>query len=154
MKKNAARAMRAICLVIVLIATSMVATAGPAAAVTCWGDYCSGKDPVATGCSNDAYTVTSKDVGAALLEVRWSPTCKTNWARMYIYPTKTLAGGTLWAEQSTGYRQNKSVPSIASWSAQSPTYWSPMIYSPVKCVSAKFVHAPGYAWNVVSTLCR
>ncbi len=74
------------------IAGSVVIAPTAQAAVTCYGDYCSGKDPMSTRCSDGAYTVaytqvyfkralTNATPYAGLLELRWSPTCKTNWAR-------------------------------------------------------------------------
>ncbi|GAA3146952.1 hypothetical protein GCM10020255_025260 [Rhodococcus baikonurensis] len=56
-----------------------------ASAASCYGDYCSGVDPLSSGCANDAYTVATGYVygsgGSAWVEIRWSPTCQTNWAR-------------------------------------------------------------------------
>jgi hypothetical protein len=140
-------------------AGAAVITATPAAAypggVSCYGDYCSGQDPQATNCGASAYNLASANVGAGELDLRWSPVCKTEWARLYVYPTKTLAPGFIYALQSgTGYRTNAQVSAITSLSAQSPTYWTPMIYSPVRCVTANFDYYPGYAWNVQSTVCR
>jgi len=134
-----------------------VATAVPASAsagVSCYGDYCSGQDPVATGCNASAYTFASVNVGAGELDLRWSPVCKTEWARLYVFPTRELAPGVIWALQpSTGYSQTAGVGGFAGLSLQSPTYWTPMIYSPVRCVSANFNLYTGYSWNAVSTAC-
>lgn len=74
----------------------------PAAnAATCYGDYCSGKDPVASGCYRDAITletvpVITRSVTAEIegvgfsyggdrvgqLSLRWSESCGTNWAKL------------------------------------------------------------------------
>ncbi len=130
-------------------------TSSPNSKVNCYGDYCSGENPEVSGCSRDAVTTASTDIGVGELDLRWSPTCKTNWARVYIYPTRTLGPASVYAEQSpTGYQQEGGVPAILSWSPVSETEWSPMIYSPNDCVTANFVYAPGYAWNVESTACR
>src|SRR4051812_9702530 len=51
---------------------SVVATAPAAHAVTCYGDYCSGKDPQLSGCSADGVTVAAVDVSGGRLELRWS----------------------------------------------------------------------------------
>lgn len=144
------RAARSIGLAVMLIISSGVVNlvaAAPASAVSCYGDYCSGKDPMATGCANDAYTVTSVvQPGAGALEVRWSPTCKTNWARLTIYPQGRIGtyvnGAALSAVQSTGYTQTTW---ISAWFGnQTYTYWSPMIYSPVKCVKAVYDAKNGF----------
>lgn len=124
-----------------------------AMAVTCYGDYCSGQDPMATGCASDAITVASADLGWGELTLRWSPTCQTNWARMYVYPTRTLGPGYVSAVQSTGYTQTGPIYVIISGSPQSETTWSPMIYSPVKCVKAGAVLGVGYIWDYDWTAC-
>lgn len=135
-------------------AAPLAAAAPASASVGCYGDYCSGRDPMATGCANDAVTVASADLGWGELDLRWSPTCKTNWARIYVYPTKTLGPGYVTAEQSTGYTQTGPIGAIASWTPQTETDWSPMIYSPVKCVKAGAVLGVGYIWDYDWTACR
>jgi hypothetical protein len=102
-----------------------------AAAVTCYGDYCSGKDPQTTGCAADARTIFLSYVygtgGGTWVEVRWSDTCRTNWARTNGVRTN------IEAVQDTGYRQG--------YSANNGAYsWSRMIYSPVR-------HVQGCIWG-------
>ena len=116
---------------VALIFGGALATASPASAVTCYGDYCSGKQPDQTGCAAGAVTVDAVDFRGGRLELRWSPTCKTNWARLQVYP-----GGfayTLSAVQDTGYTQSVQWPAGAGQG----TYWTPMIYSPVRLVQAR-----------------
>jgi hypothetical protein len=64
-----------------------------------------------------------------LLELRWSPTCKTNWARI----NGTLGGSSsayIKAVQSTGYTQWGPITNgVNTWSRQ--------IYSPSLCVYAQ-----------------
>jgi hypothetical protein len=56
--------------------------------VTCSRNGCTGQDPAATGCSADATTLLSKKIlnssGQSIgeIDLRWSPTCQTNWARV------------------------------------------------------------------------
>lgn len=109
----------------------------PAAAVTCFGDNCSGKDPQSTGCSADAQTIFTQSVygtgGASWVEIRWSPTCKTNWARSNTVSTNIKA------VQDTGY--------TAGYSNNNGTNsWSGMIYSPVR-------HVQGCIWGGWGTTC-
>lgn len=103
------------------------------ATATCYGDYCSGQDPETTGCSADAETVAVvvDDKGGGRLELRWSPTCKTNWARWQQYPVGWCMNCTpigLYAVQEGGYTQSvdftKNTPREMNW--------TPMIYSPQK----------------------
>jgi len=115
----------------VLAVSGMVVAAPAALAASCYGDYCSGQWPERTGCDVGAVTVSATNFTAGRLELRWSPTCKTNWARLQIYP-----GGfayTLSAVQDTGYTQK------VQWAASTGqgTYWTPMIYSPVRRVQAR-----------------
>jgi len=132
---------------VAVLATSMAVTVGgiavatPAhASVGCWGDWCSGRDPQATGCAADAYTVAWVDVTGARLELRWSPTCKTNWGRYQQYPRGWFMGNVpleLRAVQNTGYTQRLSYGVNGT---PTGTTWTPMIYSPVRLVRAEVVY--------------
>ncbi|MET8280579.1 DUF2690 domain-containing protein [Micromonospora sp. NPDC005174] len=122
-----------------------IAVGSPALAVSCYGDYCSGQDPEASGCSADATTTASARIWGtySYIELRWSPTCKTNWARVPAswgtsYPSQVQA-----FQCATGYNQSGVSASNASYS------WSRMIYSPKLGVSARWTGAPGYT----STAC-
>ncbi|TMF45805.1 MAG: DUF2690 domain-containing protein [Chloroflexi bacterium] len=54
--------------------------------VTCSGDGCNGLDPEQAGCAADAYTVKVSggkvSFRTGYVELRYSPTCGTNWARV------------------------------------------------------------------------
>ena len=128
----------ALALVLALSGLVIVApAASPAAAVTCYGDYCSGQDPESSGCSADAYTIFTEYVygtyGASYVEIRWSPTCKTNWARANSVTTNIKA------VQDTGYTQGYAANNGS-------VSWSKMIYSPVK-------HVQGCIWGGWGTTC-
>ncbi|MGW2831183.1 DUF2690 domain-containing protein [Streptomyces sp. NPDC001286] len=123
--------------------TAPVVTASQAQAdVGCYGDYCSGQDPMSTHCGDDAQTVAWSDLVAARLEVRWSPTCKTEWARYQQYPRGWYLGSSpmvLHAVQDTGYTQTYTFPNAdaGGGAEDGGTYWTPMIYSPVHKVHAE-----------------
>jgi hypothetical protein len=121
----------------------------PTTKVSCYGDYCSGKDPVATGCNTVAKTFAAKQLSGARLELRWSPTCKTEWARWIQYSSGHVGLSAdlpteLFAVQDTGYTQSASYnpngepenPAASSTSNGITTSWTPMIYSPVHLVRA------------------
>ncbi len=123
-------------------------------AVTCYGDYCSGQDPEITGCAQDAITVAYLDIPAARLELRWSDTCRTNWARYVQYPRGWYLGNVpleLRAVQDTGYTQRLDFDVNGNPTGDSHRIvhnsdgeqvgpiWSPMIYSPVHLVRAELV---------------
>lgn len=111
-----------------------------ASAVTCYGDYCSAKDPQASGCSADAKTIATAYIygsgGTSWVNLRWSPTCKTNWAQSNVITSNIKA------VQTGGYTQGYSTNNGA-------TSWSKMIYSPTLCVKASI----SGAWGVTQTAC-
>lgn len=49
---------------------------------SCSGDGCDGLDPVSAGCATGAYTVQTAVFSNSYVELRYSPTCKTNWGRV------------------------------------------------------------------------
>ena len=115
--------------------------AGLPGGVSCYGDYCSGQQPDTTGCDKDAVTVASVEVdnGAGRVDLRWPPTCQTNWARWQQYPTGLCLNCTpdaLVAVQDTGYTQKLDWFDNGTSPADGGTYWTPMIYSPVHKVYA------------------
>lgn len=120
-------------------AVAVGAAASSAQAVSCYGDYCSGRDPVSSGCGADARTVASVDITGARLELRWSNRCKTNWARYVQYPRGWYFGNVpleLRAVQTGGYTQRRAYGNEGTGTG---TTWSPMIYSPRKLVRAELV---------------
>lgn len=68
------------------VSALVLALAAPGSA---WALAYDHTDPVSTGCATGAYTVTSSsirrlDTNAVVgtVELRWSPSCRTNWARL------------------------------------------------------------------------
>ncbi|QOC93148.1 DUF2690 domain-containing protein [Micromonospora craniellae] len=69
-----------------LTASMLIATPASAA---CSGYGCDGTDPADTGCSSGAQNATANpayimqgSTTLAVVELRWSPSCKTNWGRI------------------------------------------------------------------------
>jgi hypothetical protein len=68
----------------------LVASAAPALAAakpaapsgTCSGAGCDGQDPQSTGCAADAINAAVTSEGGVTLQLRYSPSCHANWARM------------------------------------------------------------------------
>jgi len=115
-----------------------------ASAASCFGNYCSGKDPKQTRCGEDGITVASAQIPGTegpigILELRWSRKCQANWARVTAYPTgaRCFPPGSISAIQDTGYKVRGFVP-IRCAISQPVTYWSPMIYSPKHKVRAQY----------------
>lgn len=132
--------------VVAAILGFIVLSAGPSNAqpsVSCWGDWCSGQDPAATGCDADAVTLASVpiDTGAGQLDMRYSRTCQTQWARWQQYPTGWCMNCTpvgLRAVQDTGYTQSIEFGYDGAPTPEAGgTYWTHMIYSPNNTVTAE-----------------
>lgn len=115
------------------------ATAPSATAASCYGDWCSGQDPMATGCATDGRTIAYRgDIVGARLELRWSPSCKTAWARWHQYPRGWNVGTVvieLATIQDTGYVQKVNLEGDNA-PRDNDTRWSPMVYSPEHGVKA------------------
>ena len=142
MKRIALHFLRVLTMLALVLGGAIMAA--PAHAVTCYGDYCSGQDPVSTGCANDAYIATVYNNSFFSLQVRYSPTCKTNWARLAMYSPglfKCSHSGWISAVQDTNYTQRKYFDSVCANTAA--TSWTPMIYSPVRKVQGRFVDQNG-----------
>lgn len=133
-----ARLLLASAMTSLLVPISITATATPAQAAGCYGDYCSGKNPYQMGCVDSrtyvwgrAYMYRASDnrhVGNVELWI--SPTCGTRWARMEIW--EFLNGGvTLQVKQSNGYTQTHYRVAAAG------TYYTNMIYSRSMCSFAQ-----------------
>ncbi|GAA0930076.1 DUF2690 domain-containing protein [Virgisporangium aurantiacum] len=119
-------------LLAVLVAAGLTATAAPAQAATCSGPACTYQNPESTGCSADAVTVAHVQLPAVQqrLELRWSPRCQSNWARMYLDTDPT------WLRAIQPDRGD-GLPRVTQLIGRNSTYsWSAMIYSPTRCVYA------------------
>jgi Protein of unknown function (DUF2690) len=109
--------------------------------VTCWGDWCSGQNPRDTHCADDATTIkevdifatdgwTSTPINRGKLELRWSPTCKTKWARLNL--TSAMKIRTVTITQDSGYEQDWYPSGRDFWAlnTQPGVFYTNMIYSP------------------------
>ena len=130
--------------------------------VSCYGDYCSGQYADATGCDKDATTLASADVTVTdyrvdasvssdpgisvspvegnkvgVIELRYSPTCKTKWARLET--TRDSGINNVAITQDTGYAQARHIGGFHTGSPAAISF-SPMVYSPDH---AAYAHADG-----------
>ena len=115
-----------------------------AGAAGCSGYTCDGKDPVAMGCSSGAVTAASKKSTGVFwrtfVELRWSPTCKTNWTRI-SYENVTTTWDPNYDKKltpqlltATVYRSSN--PKVSYTTTVAPleaTSWSPMVYGSGLC---------------------
>lgn len=165
------RAVIAMALAVVASLSVTVATISPAqAAASCYGDYCSGRDPwsVGTGgnpCRNGAKFVETDTIyenggeislggatinlgGARLgrVELWWSARCGTNWAELNLAQGGNIRQ--LVVKQDTGYKQVNELLRIGQYHLNAGVYRTNMIYSPTRAAQA-YVYKPVF-W--VSTL--
>ena len=118
------------------VAVTPIVMAAPAqAAVTCSGFNCDGKDPQATHCADGAttsrttYVRNSAGTAIAKVELRWSPTCKTNWSRV------TAVGSTTRRMQGDVFRWSDHADRVGGI-VTAPSVWSAMLYAPGVCADA------------------
>lgn len=79
-----------------------LSSSSSARAVTCSGSGCNNTNPITTGCNADAATVKKvfPASGKARVELRFSDTCQTRWAKtINISPN----GLNYWANATLGY---------------------------------------------------
>jgi len=94
---------------------------------SCSGEGCNGLDPARTGCSNGASTAQSaliyndKHYNVGLVQLRFSPSCGTNWTVVTSYMGNTIINASVHriydGRVEYGYGKNSSI-------------WSNMVYAP------------------------
>lgn len=102
--------------------------------VWCSEHGCTGQDPDKTGCSYGAYTLWESNVYRSqliigLIELRWSPTCKTKWARL------TRSDGLNSFSMATTVWRGDGVSYTTTLSNNSKI-WTKQVYAPTSCAYA------------------
>ena len=99
---------------------------------TCFQNGCNGLDPATTPCASDAVTVQTKSIYAnkagqstnvGYVQLRWSGSCQTNWARV------TRTDGFYLEGMNARVTRNDGRSYLASRMGET-TIWSPMVYAP------------------------
>lgn len=100
-------------LLVLGVMVGALTTTVPARATTggCYGASCNGQDP--SGRCDDGITVAAMGVTYGMLELRYSPSCKSNWGRYTPYG-KDAAG---WFAQRTGIWVR-----VTTWNPGGPSY--------------------------------
>lgn len=94
-----------------------------AQAASCSGHGCNEKDPVTTGCSSGSTIAdTAPMYNGGRAELRWSPTCRTNWVRVSNY-----SGGDS-ALRITVWTSSDRVGFVAPGTPGN--HWGNMVYAP------------------------
>ncbi len=81
---------------------------------------CNNQDPVKQGC-NDGYTVSTASFAQGKVELRYSPTCKSNWAKVTNFTGNGYTFAQIMREDGKSY----------SYDSYSSTVYTNMVYSPV-----------------------
>jgi len=90
-----------------------------------------------TGCSQDAYTVASTSNGPDTIELRYSPSCQTNWARAWIGSGNPNAVS-IRRQDGLYYQTNITYDTL---------HWSQMVYAPTMTANAKLTWGGGSSWS-------
>jgi hypothetical protein len=106
--------------------------------ISCSGNGCNGVDPNTTPCASDAVSVAgaTRNIfrnGTSILigqvELRWSASCGTNWAR--VSRTDGAIGDGMYGT----IRRSDGV-SYTDFHSGSSSMWSRMVYAPTVCAAA------------------
>jgi Protein of unknown function (DUF2690) len=133
-------------MILIISPLILFSAATPAQAAGCSGMGCDGQDPVQTGCVNGAYTVASDYIyyfGTVIgrVDLRYSPTCETNWTRVisYIGPQYLDAVVT---EEDIGYHLNENLDNVTN-------VYTDMIYapSPICAQGGGIIYVNGTQYN-------
>ncbi|MGN7132523.1 DUF2690 domain-containing protein [Rhodococcoides corynebacterioides] len=102
---------------VAIAASSMFGLASPASAAPTSGD------PLSTGCANGAQTVWESYVfGGGTVQVRYSPSCGTNWVKVTGATNRASEAG-IWSNR-TGWQYSP------SYGRSPDAYWTPMVWAP------------------------
>lgn len=101
------------------------------AAATCYGSTCAAKDPSDTGCSGDAYTVTSRSVTSIdaikfTVQLRYSRTCRAFWARFVLTGDSTCSSGAVIQMQNSDTGSTATLNSTRSKDAHGCNFFTDM----------------------------
>lgn len=126
------RVLGSIMMVVLIFSTEIFLDSPTAAAASCSGASCAGKDPEKAGCLDGARTIGAMDVqGRGMLELRYSPVCKANWGRFSSYWRADAFGaiseGTSYA-RVTAWNPGGPSQGLASWrQGLGASWWSRMV---------------------------
>lgn len=99
---------------------------------------CTGQDPIAQGCSGDAFTVTAgtyyikDDRGVTIGEadLRYSTTCQSNWAKLIQYNSSCYVLGSVWVIRPAGQYPYAKELYNATFSGCGGSGYTDMVYAP------------------------
>lgn len=127
-------ALKGLFAVLVVVASTLIPhsplySSSTAFAASCSGTGCNGQDPQTSGCSVGAQILDSRYVNqngtAIYIELRWSPTCQTNWTRVTNQTQGTRYMKAYMVEQNVG--EHYATFRSGGYGYQ---FWTPMKYAP------------------------
>ncbi|WP_411111470.1 DUF2690 domain-containing protein [Streptomyces sp. c-19] len=101
-------------------------TASAGATAGCFRSTCTGEDPYAMGCDDDAEVLDQLNIDNDIeVKLVWSWMCQATWAKVTIDPTyPDTVYGALWHTPTLG--GNETAYAVTALSQTSPTGYSPM----------------------------
>ncbi len=146
-------------LAMAICSAALLVSAHSAQAATCSGYGCDGKDPAATGCSSGAETVKSKYIEVYVaskeseervgrLDLRYSPSCRTNWARVtFLQEGETFIETFIEREGESSSRQY--------YGEKGSEVYGNMVYAPtpIKACASGSVYISGIGFPSAEGLC-
>lgn len=105
-----------------ILAVGVLSLLGVSSGVASAGPEHHNGDPLGTGCANSlTKTIKTASVGSITYEIRYSPTCGTNWVRIpKLHGTVYMLIRSDWGGQAQGGYQTGSGGS----------HWTPQVYAP------------------------
>lgn len=133
------------------------------AAATCYGSTCAAKNPSTTGCSSDAYTVTSKSVTSIdaikfTVQLRYSRTCRAFWARFVLAGDNFCGSGAVIQMQNSDTGSTATLNSTRTKDAHGCNFYTVMSNGVNKYARVRLrpygqyidsVYTPWTAWHKV-----
>lgn len=130
--------------VVGLVAGLTLTSLAPAQAST-WHH---GQDPLASGCSGDAYTLRSEWLpGGGSWELRVSPSCGTNWIRL-----NSVGAYYVYGDIMTDYVIGSPTAGYGAYVGQSA--WSNMVYAPGHTCIHVHMHVNNSAYQEIGYIER
>lgn len=107
---------------LIILAVGVLSLLGLSGGTALAGPEHHNTDPLGTGCSNSlTQTIKTGSVGSITYEIRYSPTCGTNWVRIpKLFGTVYMLIRSDWGGQAQGGYQTGS----------GGTHWTPQVYAP------------------------
>lgn len=134
MKKFSFAAFRKISTLAVVPLTAAALLLSPISPASAAGISYDGTDPVVTGCSSDAVTISTRTYSNVDVDIRYSPSCQTNWIRVRTQATDVMTSKSIARDANPDYGISSYQ---TAWSDDNGNSYSFQTYAPGStCVNA------------------